>query len=92
MSTFSELDALPSSELRDRAVHRAERHLDIGFFWRLLKVTPAAEAAKGDPEEADNDTQSARALLVDALRTDDGSLLDAMRPIFIEYLQEHQDG
>jgi hypothetical protein len=91
MSTFSELDALPSAELRDRAVHRAERHLDIGFFWRLLKVTPAAEAAKGDAQEADNDVQSARALLVDALRTDDGTLLDAMRPIFIEYLQEHPD-
>lgn len=89
MSTFAELDSLTSKELHDRALHHAERHLDVKFFWRLLNQTPAAEAAKGDPQEADNDVQSARALLVDSLRGDDGELLDAMRPIFIEYLEQH---
>jgi hypothetical protein len=91
MSTFADLDRLSSAELRDRAVQRAEHHLDVAFFWRLLEAIPAAQAAKGDLDEADADVQSARALLVDTLRDDDGQLLEAMRPVFIEYLAEHSD-
>ena len=42
-----DLEQLPTRELHDRAVHRAERHLDVRFFWALLKLIPAAEALSG---------------------------------------------
>ena len=35
-----DLDALSTEELHDRAVARAERHLDVRFFWRLLQAIP----------------------------------------------------
>ena len=47
------LDRLSSAELHDLAVSRAKHHLDVGFFWRLEKVLPAAEAAAGDVAEAE---------------------------------------
>ena len=47
VTTFEELDALSTRELHDRAVKRAERQLDVTFFWRLLQEGTAAEAADG---------------------------------------------
>ena len=35
-----ELEALSTEELHDRAVKRAERHLDVKFFWSLLQAIP----------------------------------------------------
>ena len=46
------LEQLSTRELHDRAVRRAERHLDVRFFWSLLQMIPAAEAASGDQGEA----------------------------------------
>jgi hypothetical protein len=86
-----ELASLSTHELHDRAVHRAERHLDVAFFWRLLEYIPAAEAASGDVGEADFDIQYARGLISDALRSGDGKLAEALRPVFLEYLQKHPD-
>ena len=45
MTTREELDALSSKELHDRAFSEAKRHMDVGFFWQLLRSLPAAEAA-----------------------------------------------
>ena len=50
MTTFEELDALSTRELHDRAVKRAERRLDVKFFWRLIQEGTAAEAAEGTLE------------------------------------------
>ena len=36
------LDDLSTQELHDRAIHRAEKHLDVKFFWSLLQMIPAA--------------------------------------------------
>ena len=83
------LDELSTEELHDRAVHRAERHLDVRFFWRLLQVIPTAEAAIGDEGEADYDIQSSKGLIWDALRSGEGELGEAMRPVFLEYLRRH---
>jgi hypothetical protein len=47
-----DLDGLSTHELHDRAVRRAERHLDVKFFWSLLKLIPAAKAASGELGEA----------------------------------------
>ncbi len=85
------LDALPTSELHDRAVHHAERHLDVGFFWSLLKVIPAAKAASGDEGEAEYDIQSAKGLVWDALRSGEGEMAEALRPLFLDYLRRHPE-
>jgi hypothetical protein len=91
MATFEQLDALPSSELHDRAVHRAERHLDVKFFWDLLKEIPVAEAAQGDTGDAQADIQSAGVRLARAV-SESPELQDAMRPFYIDYLLRHDDG
>jgi len=85
-----DLEALSTKELHDRAMRRAERHLDVRFIWRLMKVIPAAEVASGDAGEAGYDLQSSKGVISDAiLHSGDGELGEALRPIFIEYLREH---
>ena len=86
-----DLDKLSTHELHDRAVRRAERHLDLKFFWSLLQLIPAAEAASGDQGEADYDIQSSKGLISDALHSGDGELGEAMRPVFVDYLRKHAD-
>jgi len=91
MTSEQELEQLSTHELHDRAVRRAERHLDVRFFWRLMEMVPAAEAASGDVGEADYDIQNAKGVITDAARSGDGALGEAMRPIFIDYLLQHPD-
>lgn len=85
------LEELSTQELHDRAVRRAERHLDVKFLWSLLEVIPAAEAASGDTGEADYDIQFSKGLISDALHSGDGQLGEALRPLFIDYLRKHPD-
>ena len=87
----AELESLSTTELHDRAVHRAERHLDVKFFWSLLQVILAAEALSGDQGEAAFDIQFSRGLISDAVRSGDGELGEALRPLFIDYLRKHPD-
>ena len=86
MTTREELDALSSKELHDRAFAEAKRHMDVGFFWRLLKALPAAEAAIGEEEEAEQDVMTLRGRLNDLTQSGEGELADALRPLYIEYL------
>jgi hypothetical protein len=86
-----DLDKLSTHELHDRAVRRAERHLDLKFFWSLLQLIPAAETASGDLGESDYDIQSSKGLIYDALHSGDGALGEALRPVFIDYLRKHSD-
>jgi hypothetical protein len=83
------LEELSTQELHDRAVRHAERHLNVKFFWTLLQLIPAAEAARGDEGEADFDIQSSKGLIKDALHSGDGELGEALRPVFIDYLRKH---
>lgn len=83
------LDELPTQELHDRAVRRAEKHLDVRFLWSLLQRIPAAQAASGDEGEAEFDIQSSKGLISDALHSGDGALGEALRPLFIDYLRKH---
>ena len=85
------LEELPTEELHDRALAHAERHLDVKFFWSLLKAIPAAESLAGDPGEAEFDVQFSKGLISDALRSGDGELGEALRPLFIDYLRKHPD-
>jgi hypothetical protein len=86
-----DLDQLSTRELHDRAVRRAEKHLDVRFFWSLLQMIPAAETASGDEGEADYDIQFSKGLIFDAVHSGDGKLGEALRPMFIDYLREHPD-
>lgn len=86
-----ELEGLSTQELHDRAMRRAERHLDVRFFWRLLSEIPAAEALTGDEGESEYDTQFVKGLVTDALRSGHGELKEALRPLYIDYLRKHPD-
>jgi len=86
-----ELEALSTEELHHRAVARAERHLDVRFFWRLLEAIPGAQAAAGDTGEAEYDVQFSKGLISDAMKSGEGQLGEALRPLFLEYLRSHPD-
>jgi hypothetical protein len=90
MTDRAELDALSSQELHDRATRLAWRRLDVGFLWDLLKTIPEARAAAGDEERSETDTMRPLALLNDLVDADRGELADALRPLYIEYLVEHE--
>jgi hypothetical protein len=85
------LEELSTQQLHDRAVRRAERHLDVKFFWSLLKAIPAAETLAGDSGEAEYDVQFSKGLISDALHSGDGAVGEALRPLFIDYLRRHPD-
>lgn len=85
------LDELSTQELHDRAVRRAEKHLDVKFFWSLLKMIPAAQAMSGDEGEAEYDIQSSKGVILDALHSGEGELGQALRPVFLDYLRKHSD-
>jgi hypothetical protein len=86
------LEQLSSKELHDRAVRLAEHRLDLGFLWRLIKTIPAAEAAAGNLQQAEADVAVGDLvpLLHDLAHSDEGPLADALRPLYIEYLVEHE--
>jgi hypothetical protein len=84
-----DLETLSTRELHDRAVHRAETHVDVKFFWSLLKAIPAAELVSGDEGEADYDLESSKGLIYDAVHSGEGALGEALRPLFIDYLRKH---
>jgi hypothetical protein len=86
-----QLEELSTMELHDRAIARAERHLDVKFFWNLLKLIPAAEALSGDEGEAEFDMQFSKGVIDDAMHSGEGELGEALRPVFIDYLRKHSD-
>jgi hypothetical protein len=91
MTRRDDLDQLSSKELHDRAVGYAQRHLDVKFLWNLLKTVPAAEAAAGQQDQADYDVAHWSSQVADAFRDDDGKLSDALRPVYVDYLERHPD-
>jgi hypothetical protein len=91
MSRRQELEQLSSKELHDRAVHRAQRHLDVKFLWNLLTMVPAAEAAAGQADQADYDVNHWSSQVADTFRDDDGKLSDALRPVYLDYLEQHPE-
>jgi hypothetical protein len=91
MATRDELEALPSAELHDRATRLAWRRLDVGFLWDLLKTIPEARAAAGDEERSETDIIRPLALLNDLVDADRGNFADALRPLYVEYLLEHDE-
>lgn len=88
MATFEELNALSSQELHDRATKHAQKHLDLKFYWELMKVLPAAEAAIGNEDQSTADIFKVGSLIRDFFEAEDGDdHVEALRPFFIDYLQ-----
>src|SRR4051812_5678049 len=83
------LDQLSSQQLHDLAVDRAKHHVDARFFWRLMKVLPAAEAAAGEWDETEADVQRMSAHLDDVTDAGRGEVADNLRPFYLEYLRAH---
>ena len=91
MATREELDRLSAAELHDRATHLAWRRLDVGFLWKVLRSIPEARASIGDEERSETDIIRPLALLNDFIEADTGDLAEALRPLYVEYLLEHED-
>lgn len=92
MATREELELFSTKELHDRAVERATRHLDVGFLWDLVKALPVAEEVIGDDERSKIDIARPLALINDFLYdSDSGRLGEALRPMYVGYLEEHGD-
>ena len=89
MSTENPLEALTSKELHDLAVSHARRHLDVKFFWDLMKVLPVAEAGAGKLDEAEADLESTLAHIDDITDSGQGEVADLLRPFYLDYLSKH---
>jgi len=84
------LERLSSEELHDLAVRHARRHLNVAFFWHLMQVLPAAEAAAGDLDDAADDVDRLSAHLDDVTDSGRGEVAELMRPFYLDYLKEHK--
>jgi hypothetical protein len=91
MTSRDELDALSTKELHERAIERARRHLDVAFLWRLAKALPVAEELIGDDQRSKTDIVRPLALINDLYDAGEGELGEALRPLYLEYLQEHEN-
>jgi hypothetical protein len=89
MSDDDGLEGLSSEQLHDLAVSRAKRHVDVKFFWELMRLLPAAETAAGDFDEATNDVMRISAHVDDVTDAGRGEVADLLRPFYIEYLRNH---
>ena len=90
MTESDGLEQLSSGELHDLAVRRARRHLDLGFFWRLMQILPAAESAAGKFDEAQLDVQRISAHANDIAQSGRGETAELLRPFYIDYLRAHK--
>jgi hypothetical protein len=88
-ATDDGLDRLSAKELHDLAVGRARRHLDLGFYWRLLEYLPVAETAAGRVDEAEADIEGTLAHIGDITDAGQGETAELLRPYYLEYLREH---
>lgn len=89
MTEDDDLERLSSQQLHDLAVSRAKKHLDARFFWQLMKLLPAAEAAAGELEEAEIDVMRLSAHVDDVTQAGRGEVADMLRPFYIDYLRRH---
>jgi hypothetical protein len=83
---MAEYEQMSSRELHDLAVRHARRHVDIRFFWHLMEVLSAAQAAAGDLREAEADVAQMSAHLNDITDAGRGEVAEVLRPFYIDYL------
>jgi hypothetical protein len=91
MTTREELEQLTTKELYNRAIERAKHHLDVVFLWDLVKALPVAEEVIGDDERSKVDIARPLALINDFYDAGEGELGEVLRPMYVDYLEEHGD-
>lgn len=90
MTDREALEGVTAQELHDRATRLAWRRLDVGFLWHLLSTIPEARAAVGDEDRSEIDILRPLALLNDLVDADRGDLAEGLRPLYVDYLVEHE--
>jgi hypothetical protein len=88
--SFDELDAMSTSDLRQRAFSAAEHRRDVGFFWDLVKHLRGSEEFGSDDGSAGGLGESITGVIDVAnelLGREDGSLEPLLRARYIDYLQ-----
>ena len=90
MTDRETLESLSAAELHDRATRLAWRRLDVAFLWHLLSTIPEARAAVGDEDRSEMDILRPLALLNDLVDADRGELAEGLRPLYLDYLVEHE--
>jgi len=79
-----------TEDLRDRAVDLARKRWDLRFFWRLLGLIPAAEAAAGNDRASEASVAQLSGFVYEALSVEtDPGVQEALRPVYIQYLVDH---
>ena len=89
MTHRADRERLSSAELHDRATRVAWRRMDVAFLWHLLSTIPEARAAAGDEARSEMDIMRPLSLLNDLVDADRGELADALRPLYVDYLEKH---
>jgi hypothetical protein len=90
-ASFSELDALSTEELRERAFARARTHRDVGFFWSVLRHLPNADEAAaldGAPNSVGPTVDEAVALWRELSGHGYEESAPLLRAAFIDYLMK----
>jgi hypothetical protein len=89
MSDADGLNGLSAQVLHDLAVRRAKQHLDVRFFYELMKLLPVAEAGAGELEKSENDIMQLSAHVDDVTDSGRGDVAELMRPFYVDYLRRH---
>ncbi len=90
-STFAELDACSTEELRERAFALARSRHDVRFFWSVLRRLPDADEAAvldGAPNTVGPTIDEAAALWREFTGHGYGETEPLLRAAFIDYLQQ----
>jgi hypothetical protein len=81
------LEQRSTEELHELAVRQAVARRDVGFFWRLIELLPAAEAAAGRLDKAVADVSTLRAHVDDFTDSGRGEIAELLRPYYVDYLR-----
>jgi hypothetical protein len=91
-TSFAELDALSTDELRERAFAVARHRRDVRFFWSVLRHLPDADESAsldGAPNSIGPTVDEAVALWRELTGHGYQEQEPLLRAAFIDYLQKH---
>jgi hypothetical protein len=81
------LEQPSTEELHELAVRQAVTRRDLSFFWNLIELLPAAEAAAGRLDKAVADVLTLRAHVDDLTDSGRGEIAELLRPYYLDYLR-----
>ena len=87
-----DLERLDTDELRERAVELARKRWDVSYLWKLVEHIPSAEALAGRPAAGQAGVHTVSALFSQLIAEFEGDhqLREALRPLLLDYLRQHQ--